>query len=202
MANSSTIGFGLKPIRAYGNGYESMGLGEYPVAASSDAMFFQDLIVQAATGFVTVGIAGTENILGSLNGVFFTDASTSKPTFANHLLASNAATDIVALVNDSPIQQYEVRSNNAGASAQTDVGNTADIAYTAGSSSNFVSRCTLNDSTLNNNAEQQIKVIGISRDPENSDLTAANVVWRVIINQSFFNDLTGDKLWLYHETNS
>ena len=191
MANSSTIGFGLKPIRAYGNGYESMGLGEYPVAASSDAMFFQDLIVQAASGFVTVGVAGTENILGSLNGVFFTDASTSKPTFANHLLASNAATDIVALVNDSPIQQYEVRSNNAGASAQTDVGNTADIAYTAGSTSNFVSRCTLNDSTLNNNAEQQIKVIGISRDPENDDLTAANVVWRVIINQSFFNDLTG-----------
>jgi hypothetical protein len=191
MANSSTIGFGLKPIRAYGNGYESMGLGEYPVAASSDAMFFQDLIVQAASGFVTVGVAGTENILGSLNGVFFTDASTSKPTFANHLLASNAATDIVALVNDSPIQQYEVRSNNASASAQTDVGNTADIAYTAGSTSNFVSRCTLNDSTLNNNAEQQIKVIGISRDPENSDLTAANVVWRVIINQSFFNDLTG-----------
>ena len=191
MANSSAIGFGLKPIRAYGNGYESMGLGEYPVAASSDAMFFQDLIVQAASGFVTVGIAGTENILGSLNGVFFTDTNTSKPTFANHLLASNAATDIVALVNDSPLQQYEVRSNNAGASAQTDVGNTADITYTAGVASNFVSRVTLNDGSLNNNAEQQLKIIGVSRDPENNDLTAANVVWRVIINQSFFNDLTG-----------
>jgi len=191
MANSSAIGFGLKPIRAYGNGYESMGLGEYPVAASSDAMFFQDLIVQAATGFVTVGVAGTENILGSLNGVFFTDASTSKPTFANHLLAANTATNIVALVNDSPMQQYEVRSNNAAASAQTDVGNTADIAYAAGSTANFVSRATLNDATLNNNATQQLKVIGVSRDPENNDLTAANVVWRVIINQSFFNDLTG-----------
>ena len=191
MANSSAIGFGLKPIRAYGNGYESMGLGEYPVAASSDAMFFQDLIVQAATGYVTVGIAGTENILGSLNGVFFTDASTSKPTFANHLLASNAATDIVALVNDSPLQQYEVRSDNASASAQLDVGNTADIAYTAGVAANYVSRATLDDSSLNANAEQQIKVIGVSRDPENNDLTAANVVWRVLINQSFFNDLTG-----------
>ena len=191
MANSSAIGFGLKPIRAYGNGYESMGLGEYPVAASSDAMFFQDLIVQAASGYVTVGVAGTENILGSLNGVFFTDANTSKPTFANHLLASNAATDIVALVNDSPLQQYEVRSNNAGASAQLDVGNTADIAYTAGVTSNYVSRATLNDSTLNANAEQQIKVIGVSRDPENDDLSAANVVWRVLVNQSFFNDLTG-----------
>jgi hypothetical protein len=191
MANSSAIGFGLKPIRAYGNGYESMGLGEYPVAASSSAIYFQDLVVQAATGYVTVGIAGTENILGSLNGVFYTDASTSKPTFANHLDASNTATDIVALVNDSPLQQYEVRSDNASASAQLDVGNTADIAYTAGVAANYVSRATLDDSSLNANAEQQIKVIGVSRDPENNDLTAANVVWRVIINQSFFNDLTG-----------
>ena len=190
MANSSATGFGLKPIRAYGNGYESMGLGEYPVAASSDAMFFQDLIVQAATGYVTVGVAGTENILGSLNGVFFTDANTSKPTFANHLLALNAATDIQALVNDSPLQQYEVRSNNTGASAQADVGATADIAYTAGDTSNFVSRCTLDDATINV-AVQQLKIIGVSRDPENSDLTAANVVWRVIVNQSAFDDTSG-----------
>ena len=190
MANSSATGFGLKPIRAYGNGYESMGLGEYPVAASSDAMFFQDLIVQAATGFATVGIAGTENILGSLNGVFFTDANTSKPTFANHLLAANAATDIKALVNDSPLQQYEIRSNNTGASLQADVGATSDIVYVSGDSSNFVSRCTLNDALINV-AVQQLKIIGVSRDPENSDLTAANVVWRVIVNQSAFDDTSG-----------
>ena len=190
MANSSATGFGLKPIRAYGNGYESMGLGEYPVAASSDAMFFQDLIVQAATGYVTVGVAGTENILGSLNGVFFTDANTSKPTFANHLLAANTASDITALVNDSPLQQYEVRSNNTGASAQADVGATADIAYTAGDTSNFVSRCTLDDATINV-AVQQLKIIGVSRDPENNDLTSANVVWRVIINQTAFGDTSG-----------
>ena len=190
MANSSATGFGLKPIKAYGNGYESMGLGEYPVAASSDAMFFQDLIVQAATGFVTVGIAGTENILGSLNGVFFTDANTSKPTFANHLLAANQASDIVALVNDSPLQQYEVRSSNAGASEQTDVGNTADIVYNAGDTSNFISRCTLNDGTITTGV-QQLKIIGVSRDPENNDLTAANVVWRVLINQTAFGDTGG-----------
>ena len=190
MANSSAIGFGLKPIRAYGNGYESMGLGEYPVNYSSDAIYFQDLVVQAATGYVTVGIAGTENILGSLNGVFFTDATTSKPTFANHLNASNLATDIKALVNDSPIQQYEIRTDNAGASAQADVGATADIAYTAGSTANFVSGCTLDDATINV-AVQQLKIIGVSRDPENDDLTSANVVWRVIINQSVFDDTSG-----------
>ena len=138
-----------------------------------------------------MGTAGIEDIIGSLNGVFYTDATTNKPTFQNYLQGSNTATDIVALVNDSPIQQYEIRSNNTGASAQTDVGNTADIAYVAGATPNYISRATLDDSTLNNNADQQVKIIGVSRDPENNDLTAANVVWRVILNQSFFLDTTG-----------
>ena len=47
MANSSSTGFGIKPIKMYGNGYENMGLGEYPMAASSAATYFQDLVVQA-----------------------------------------------------------------------------------------------------------------------------------------------------------
>ena len=191
MANSSAVGFGLKPIKMYGNGYENMGLGEYPVAASSDAIYNQDLVCQHTTGFVIVGIAGTEDIIGSLNGVFYTDATTNKPTFQNYLQGSNTATDIVALVNDSPLQQYEVRSNNTGASDQTDVGNTADIAYSAGGSPNYISGATLDDATLNNNADQQVKIVGVSRDPENNDLTSANVVWRVLINQSFFLDTTG-----------
>tara|TARA_R100000697_G_scaffold69253_1_gene81659 strand:+ start:804 stop:1379 length:576 start_codon:yes stop_codon:yes gene_type:complete len=190
MANSSSTGFGLRPIKMYGNGYENMGLGEYPVAASSDAIFNQDLVCQAASGFVIVGIAGTEDIIGSLNGVFYTDATTEKPTFQNYLQGSNTASDIVALVNDSPIQQYEIRSNNTGASAQTDVGNTADIAYSAGGTPNYISGATLDDSTLGTSA-QQLKVIGVSRDPENNDLTSANVVWRVVINQSFFLDSDG-----------
>jgi hypothetical protein len=190
MANSSSTGFGLKPIKMYGNGYENMGLGEYPVAASSDAIYNQDLVCQAASGYVIVGIAGTEDIIGSLNGVFYTDATTNKPTFQNYLQGSNTATDIVALVNDSPIQQYEVRSNNTGASDQSDVGNTADIAYSAGGSPNYISGATLNDSTLGTSA-QQLKIIGVSRDPENNDLTSANVVWRVVINQSFFLDSDG-----------
>ena len=192
MANSSSIGFGLKPIKMYGNGYENMGLSEYPVAASSTAIYFQDLVCQAASGYAVVGIAGTENIIGSLNGVFYTDATTSKPTFQNYLQDSNTATDIKALVNDSPLQQYEIRSNNTGASVQTDVGCTADIAtYAAGSSPNFVSAVTLSDSTIAAGSSQQLKIIGVSRDPDNDEIGAANVVWRVLINESFYADTTG-----------
>ena len=191
MANSSSVGFGLKPIKMYGNGYENMGLGEYPVAASSDAIYNQDLVCQHTTGFVIVGIAGTEDIIGSLNGVFYTDATTNKPTFQNYLQASNTATDIVALVNDSPLQQYEIRSDATGASSQASVGEVADITYVAGESPNFVSKTTLASAGLAAGASKQLKVIGVSRDPENNDLTSANVVWRVVINESFFLDATG-----------
>jgi hypothetical protein len=190
MANSSSTGFGLKPIKKVGQNYDAGGLGEYPVAASATAIYNQDMVAMANTGTAAVAAAGTELNLGSLNGVFYTDATTSKPTFQNYLQGSNTASDIVAFINDDPNQIYEVRSNNAGASLQTDVGNTAEISYSAGASPNYISRTTLDDSTLNT-TKQQLKIVGVSRDPENSDLTSANVVWRVVILEHFFNTATG-----------
>ena len=191
MANASTTGFGFRPIKKIGQNYNNAGLSEYSIASGSALISHACMVQLTANGVVLASGNTDENNLGVLNGSFYTDNSTSKPTFSNFSPASNTATDIVALVNDSPLQQYEIRSNNTGASAQTDVGNTADIAYSAGGSPNYVSGATLDDSTLNNNADQQVKIIGVSRDPENSDLTSANVVWRVIINQSFFLDTTG-----------
>ena len=158
MANSSSTGFGLKPIKKVGQNYDAGGLGEYPVAASATAIYNQDMVAMANTGTAAVAAAGTELNLGSLNGVFYTDATTSKPTFQNYLQGSNTATDIVAFINDDPNQIYEVRSNNAGASLQTDVGNTAEISYSAGSSPNYISRTTLDDSTLNT-TKQQLKIV-------------------------------------------
>jgi hypothetical protein len=148
MANSSSTGFGLKPLKKVGQNYDAGGLGEYPVAASSTAIYNQDMVAMAATGYAAVAAAATTHNLGSLNGVFYTDATTSKPTFQNYLQGSNTATDIVAFVTDDPNQVYEVRSNNSGASAQDDVGNTAEISYLAGASPNYISRTTLDDGTF------------------------------------------------------
>ena len=191
MANASSTGFGMKPVKMAGQSANTAGLGEYPVAASSSAIYNQDLVAAATSGFAAVAAAGTEQLLGSLNGVFYTDASTSKPTFQAYLLGSNTASDIVALVNDDPHQMYEIRSNNAGASDQSDVGNTADIAYSAGASPNYISRTTLNDSSLSDSASKQVKIVGVSRDPDNQDLTSANVVWRVVISEHFFKQHVG-----------
>jgi len=190
MANSSATGFGMKPVKMAGQAANTAGLGEYPVAASATAIYNQDLVAMAASGTAAVAAAGTEQLLGSLNGVFYTDSSTSKPTFQAYLLGSNAATDIVALVNDDPHQVYEVRSNNAGASAQTDVGNTADISYSAGATPNYISKTTLDDGSLAT-ASKQVKIVGVSRDPDNNDIGSANVVWRVVISEHFFKQHGG-----------
>ena len=144
----------------------------------------------ANSGTAAVAAAGTEQLLGSLNGVFYTDATTSKPTFQNYLAGSNTATDIVAFVTDDPHQVYEIRSNNSGASAQTDVGNTAEISYSAGATPNYISKTTLDDSTLGTTS-QQLKIVGVSRDIDNDDLTSANVVWRVVISEHFFKQHAG-----------
>ena len=118
MANASSVGFGLKPLKKAGQNRDSGGLGEYSVAASATAIYNQDMVAMANTGTAVVAAAATEQNLGSLNGVFFTNTSTSKPTFQNHLLGSNAATDIVAFVTDDPHQIYEIRSNATGVSQQ------------------------------------------------------------------------------------
>jgi hypothetical protein len=134
----------------------------------------------------TIGVSNTSGnvLIGSLNGVFYTDASTSKPTFANHLEASNTATDIVGFVADDPYERFEVQSDNAGASEATDIGNCADLVYAAGAAPNYVSKAELDDGTLTT-ATAQLKILGVSKDPENNEIGSANVNFVVTINEHF-----------------
>ena len=188
MANKDAA-FGLRPIGKVGQNRDAQGLSEYSIAASSAAIYQNDPVVMAATGEIEVGAAG-DVLLGALTGVFYTDASTSKPTWANHLNASNTATDIVGFVSDDPYERFEVQSNNAGASAQTDVGNDADIAYTAGATPNYISKVELDDASLSA-TDGQLKIVGVSKDPDNSDIGAANVNWVVTINEHFLKQTAG-----------
>ena len=82
MANKDAA-FGLKPIGKVGQNRDAQGLSEYSIAASSTAIYQNDPVKMANTGEIEVA-AAADVLLGSLNGVFFTDATTSKPTYANH----------------------------------------------------------------------------------------------------------------------
>ncbi len=181
MANKDAP-FGMKPIGKVGQNRDNQGLSEYDIAASATAIYFQDPVKMVNTGTIGVAAAG-DSLLGVLTGIFFTDASTSKPTFANHLDASNAATDIKGFITDDPYERFEIQSNNSGASASTDIFNVADIVYAAGSSPDYVSQVELNDSTLAAGSSATLQILGLSKDPDNSDVGSANVNWVVRINE-------------------
>ena len=186
MANKDSA-FGLRPIGKVGQNRDNQGLSEYDIAASASAIFQNDPVEMAATGTITVA-AATDLLLGSLTGVFFTDASTSKPTFANHLKASNTATDIKGFVSDDPYERFEIQSDENTAAA--DVGLNADIVYASGASPNFVSKVELDHSDLKT-ATAQLRVIGISKDPANNEAGAADVNAVVIINEHFLKGTVG-----------
>ena len=186
MANKDAA-FGLKAIGKVGQNRDNQGLSEYGIAASSDAIYQNDPIMMAATGKIVVGTAAAV-LLGSLNGVFFTDATTSKPTYANHLNASNTASDIVGFVSDDPYERFEIQSDAALAVAE--IGMNADIVYAAGSSPNYVSKVELDHSDLKT-ATAQLRVIGISKDPDNNEAGAADTNAVVIINEHFLKGTVG-----------
>ena len=89
MANASTTGFGFRPIKKVGQNYNNEGLSEYSVAASSALISHAAMVQLTADGVVLASGNTDENNLGVLNGVFYTDADTNKPTFANFSKASN-----------------------------------------------------------------------------------------------------------------
>jgi len=185
MANKDAA-FGLKAIGKVGQNRDNQGLSEYSIAASASAIYQNDPVEMLDTGTIGVAAAG-DVLLGSLNGVFYTDASTSKPTWANHLEASNAATDIVGFVADDPYERFEVQS--AGTVAQTNIGNCADIVYAAGSSPNYVSKVEISGTMAASAA--QLKIVGVSKDPDNSELGAANANVIVTINEHFLKQTAG-----------
>ena len=185
MANKDAA-FGLRPIGKVGQNRDAQGLSEYSIAASATAIYQNDPVEMLATGTIGVAAAG-DVLLGALTGVFYTDASTSKPTWANHLNASNTATDIVGFVSDDPYERFEVQS--AGTVAQTNIGNCADIVYAAGDSANYVSKVEISGTMAATAA--QLKIIGVSKDPENDELGAANANVVVTINEHFMKQTAG-----------
>ena len=192
MANQDAP-FGLLPIGKVGQNRDAQGLSEYNIAASATAINQNDPVQALATGTIGVANSTANTILGSLTGVFFTDASTSKPTFANHLKANNAATDIVGFCTDDPYERYEIQASSTLAKA--DIFLNGNIVYTAANSVNNVSKVEIDTSALFTTNTGQLRVIGVSKGFNNELLDATtfatNVVVTAIVNNHFYKQLTG-----------
>ena len=189
MANQDAA-FGLRPLKTLGQADDSTGMSSHKIEPGDASILYQgSMAVGANTGYVDIsGTADTTNV-GAFWGTFYIDPTTLKPTFKNYYpggVTPPSSGAVEAFVYDNPQQMFEIQSDNTAASAQTDVFMCADLSTPAGgSTTNGVSSMELADATLSATAAV-LKIIGVSRDPANSDLTAANVNWRVMIDQHLF----------------
>ena len=189
MANDSSTAFGFRPLRKVGQQDYNAGLGEWMKLSSSAAIYHHELCNLETTGYVLSSTVSTSTNLGVLNGSFYTDPTTSKPTWSNYA-PSVAASDHVCLLNDDPQQMYEAMTlltnytnpaNSVGACVPIVVG-------TGQTTSPFTSRNSLGAIGTND----QIKILGLTRDTGHQDVSVAGSVWRVMLNESILgNNVTG-----------
>ena len=186
MANQDAA-FGLRPLKTLGQADDSTGMSSHKILPGDASVLYQgSMAIGVATGYVDISGTNDTTNVGAFWGTFYIDPTTLKPTFKNYYpggITPPSSGAVEAFVYDNPQQLFEVQSDNTAASAQTDVFMCADLSSpTGGSTTNGVSSMELADATLSATAAV-LKIIGVSRDPANSDLTAANVNWRVMIDQ-------------------
>ena len=189
MANQDAA-FGLRPLKTLGQADDSTGMSSHKIEPGDASILYQgSMAIGKNTGYVDISAAASTTNVGAFWGTFYIDPTTLKPTFKNYYPGSvtpPSSGAVEAFVYDNPQQLFEIQSDNTAASAQTDVFMCADLSSpTGGSTTNGVSSMELADATLSATAAV-LKIIGVSRDPANSDLTAANVNWRVMIDQHLF----------------
>ena len=189
MANSNTAGFGLSPTRVLGQSPSTQGFGQYWIDAANGTSIYNGEAVYTAGGYI-VGAQGaaTTATLGTLNGIFYNAATTEKPTWANSYQATITpanSEDTKAFVYDNPFQVFEVGTDDAVAAgipaAHVKFFETFGMNTSAGSSTNGKSSATLNIGATSATANQW-KLLGVSEDPSNEDLTAAYCTVNVVQN--------------------
>ena len=191
MANQDAA-FGFKPTRHLTGG--QIRTEEYAIAANHGTSIFNGQVVEAvAAGGIEQAAAGDTQQLGVFGGCFFTDPSTSKPTFKAFYPASTNASDIVATVFADPFIVFEVQHDSDGGTAGTSAMNNSAFDFVGTSGSTLSGQSTSELDTSSSGTSGGFKQIGISKDPENSDESSANANAYVVFNtgEHVFKLITG-----------
>ena len=190
MANVSEK-FGLRPYRKL-DGTPLVGAqNRYTIASNYGTAIFQGDLVQPTTaGNIERHTPNTSDaVVGVFNGVFYTDPTTSKPTFKNFYPGSIVASDITAFVVDDPDAVFLVDADEAFTRA--DLFKNYSMTNTTGVTATGISKAQLDVSVSGTATTFAIQAIDISQDPDNSDTSSANANILVRINNHFFRSGTG-----------
>ena len=182
MANRNTQGFGLVPAGTLGSTPATSGQGKYKIDAGSTTTLYHGGAVASDAGYIVDGQTTDAPILGVLNGIFYNDATTLKPTFANFYkqpITPANSEDIDAFVFDNPQQQYVVATD--ATVAQAGFLETYDMNTSAGSDTTGQSSATLDIGDTSADAAS-FRLLRVAEDPENEDISAAFASVVVCIN--------------------
>ena len=168
MANQDAA-FGFRPVRSLTGG--QIRAEEANIANNYDTAIYTGQVVEAVTaGGVEAATVGDVQQAGVFGGVFYTDPTTSKPTWKAYYPASTAAADIVASVYVDPEIVYEAQHSGTGTAAMNN--SAMDFAGVGGST--ITGQSTSELDTSNSGTGGNFKQIGISTDPDNSDTGSDN----------------------------
>ena len=183
MANVDAA-FGLTPIRHLsGNGYSRAN--KYTIASGlAENIFTGDAVILIADGVLTPHTATEVNNIGVFAGVSYT-ASDGSFVYSQYWPSGTVATDIIAYVYDDPYTVFKVQS--AGTTAQTNIGNCADLV--AGAGSTLTGQSGFEMSGTMSNGTATCKILGVYESPDNA--LGANAIMEVLINEHLLKDNAG-----------
>ena len=192
---------GLRPVGESGSNIQNGGTTEYDINPGLATTIFKgDLVQLLANGTIQQSAAGNADCVGVFNGCFYDDPTTQKPTWSNYYPGGITPTGgglIKAFVYDDPNKLFEIQGNGIlAAGFPAAVGKNTDIVVTNGNTINGQSASQLNVLTGNAGgvpaaAAAQLRIVGMSKDPENSDPVTANTNWIVKIVEHVYSRILG-----------
>jgi len=194
MANRNSSGFGFRTNGTLGNTPATQGLSQYWIDSAATVDLFNGMAMQSASGYMVYGeSATTVTTVGVLFGIYYTAASTKKPTWAHWYDATITpanSEDTQAFVNDYPFQKYTIASDDAVAAnvpaAHVKFMETFSVyANTGGNTTTGKSTTTL-DIGATNGTTHSWRLLRSAEEVENNDLTAAYCSLEVVQNLSEF----------------
>jgi len=174
MANQ-TGNFGLRAARQLDGSPYNGAQNRYRILKNYGTALYQgDLVMTSLNGTVQRAGATDNPVVGVFNGVFYTDPTTSKPTWKNYYPATISANDIMAQVIDGPDVVFEI---NADATfTVSHLFANYKIVATTGSTLSGQGKEALDVSSADSSSTFVLKAVDISQDPNNSDITASSGV--------------------------
>ena len=194
MANRNTVGFGLIAQGTVGSTPATQGQGKYLIDAGYNQGLFQGCTVKSKAGYI-VEASSTRTFLsiGVFNGIFYNDATTKKPTFANFYnqpITPANSEDVTCFVIDNPLQLFSACMD--AAAAQAEYGKTYSFAAAVPTGSEISGQCTNKlDYTNRHITNNQWRLLRTAEDPENNDIAAANTTVIVAHNLNQYLQNTG-----------